>query len=118
MTDHCEAIDLVLHEGEAGEIYNVGADNEADGMDVTRKILELLEKPDSLIEHVEDRPGHDMRYALDTTKLKALGWQQKHGFEDAMRLTAEWYVANESWWRPIKEGEDYQAYYRRNYANR
>ena len=118
VTDHCEAIDLVLHEGEAGEIYNVGADNEADGMDVTRKILELLEKPDSLIEHVEDRPGHDMRYALDTTKLKALGWQQKHGFEDAMRLTAEWYVANESWWRPIKEGEDYQAYYRRNYANR
>ena len=118
VTDHCEAIDLVLHKGETGQVYNVGAENEADGMVVTEKILELLEKPKELIQHVTDRPGHDMRYALDTTKIQALGWEQNHSFEDAMRLTVEWYVANEAWWRSIKEGGDYKAYYDRNYSGR
>ncbi len=116
--DHCQAIDLVLHEGEPGEIYNVGAENEADGMTVTEKILELLEKPKSLIQYVKDRPGHDMRYALDTTKVRKLGWRPEHGFEDAMRLTVEWYESNEDWWRKTKEGADYQAYYDRQYHKR
>ena len=108
----------MLHEGEPGEIYNVGAENEADGMTVTEKILELLEKPKSLIQYVKDRPGHDMRYALDTTKVRKLGWRPEHGFEDAMRLTVEWYESNEDWWRKTKEGADYQAYYDRQYHKR
>jgi dTDP-glucose 4,6-dehydratase len=118
VTDHCEAVDLVLHKGEAGEAYNVGGENEADGQVVTEKILEVLEKPIELIEYVKDRPGHDMKYSLNSSKLMALGWAPKHNFENSLRLTAEWYVANEQWWRPIKEGGDYQAYYKRNYENR
>ncbi|MFT5367778.1 MAG: dTDP-glucose 4,6-dehydratase [Candidatus Latescibacterota bacterium] len=118
VTDHCEAIDLVLHQGSVGEAYNVGGENEANGMDVVEKILEVLEKPRDLIQHVTDRPGHDMKYSLNATKVMDLGWKPKHDFESALRLTAEWYVASEDWWRKIKEGTDYQAYYRRNYKNR
>lgn len=116
--DHCEAIDLVLHRGVEGEAYNVGAENEADGVEVTEKILELLEKPKSLIQYVKDRPGHDMRYALDSSKVRALGWRPKYSFEEAMRLTIEWYVANEAWWRKIKESAEYRAYYERQYVKR
>lgn len=118
VVDHCEAIDLVLHKGTPGEVYNVGADNEEDGLVVTEKILDLIEKPRSLIEFVKDRPGHDMRYAMSTTKIRELGWSPRHGFEDALRLTAEWYLGNETWWRDIKEGAEYRAYYERNYRNR
>ena len=118
VTDHCEAVDLVLHKGEVGEAYNVGGENDADGQEVTEKILDVLEKPRELIEYVKDRPGHDMRYSLDSSKVKALGWSPKHNFENSLRLTAEWYVANEKWWREIKEGGEYQAYYKRNYENR
>ena len=116
--DHCDAIDLVLHRGEAGEAYNVGAENEADGVEITEKILELLEKPKRLIEYVTDRPGHDMRYALDSSRIKALGWRPICSLEEAMRLTVEWYVANEAWWRDIKESAGYRAYYERQYRNR
>jgi dTDP-glucose 4,6-dehydratase len=116
--DHCEAIDLVLHKGSPGEAYNVGGENEANGMDVVEKILEVLEKPRDLIQHVTDRPGHDMKYSLNSSKVMDLGWQPKHDFESALRLTAEWYVASENWWRKIKEGSDYQAYYERQYKNR
>ncbi|MDA0745391.1 MAG: dTDP-glucose 4,6-dehydratase [bacterium] len=118
VTDHCEAIDLVLHKGEIGEAYNVGGENEADGMVVTEKILEVLEKPKELIQYVKDRPGHDMKYSLDASRVMALGWKPKHDFESALRLTAEWYVANEDWWREIKARGDYQAYYQKQYRER
>ena len=118
VSDHCEAIDLVLQHGEPGQAYNVGGENEADGVTVTEKILELLEKPKALIQYVTDRPGHDMRYSLDSSKIRALGWTPKHSFEDALRLTAEWYLSNQAWWREIKERGDYQAYYRAQYENR
>jgi dTDP-glucose 4,6-dehydratase len=118
VTDHCEAIDLVLHKGAAGEAYNVGGENEANGVEVTRKILDLLEKPEDLIQYVTDRPGHDMRYSLDSSKIKALGWTPQHDFENALRLTVEWYAANEAWWRKIKKSGDYQAYYQKQYGGR
>ena len=118
VTDHCEAIDLVLHRGGVGEAYNVGGENEANGMHVVEKILAVLEKPRDLIQHVVDRPGHDMKYSLNAEKIMKLGWRPKHDFESALRLTAEWYVANEDWWREIKGGADYQAYYQRQYKNR
>lgn len=118
VTDHCEAIDIVLHRGESGEAYNVGADNDADGLALTQRILELLDKPGSLVQHVADRPGHDMRYALDSSKLKALGWQPRHSLNDAIARTVEWYVQNESWWRSIRESQDFRAYYARQYGSR
>lgn len=115
--DHCEAIRLVLDRGQPGEAYNVGAGNECENLDVALKILSLLGKPDDLMHHVPDRPGHDRRYSLDTTKLGRLGWRARHDFESALCKTVEWYAANEEWWRPIKSGE-YLEYYRRNYADR
>ncbi len=118
VTDHCEAIDMVLHKGNVGEAYNVGGENEANGLEVVEKILELLEKPEDLVSYVKDRQGHDMRYSLDASKVKALGWKPKHNFESALRLTAEWYVANEGWWQKIKESGGFQAYYQRQYAQR
>jgi len=118
VTDHCEAIDLVLHEGEAGQAYNVGAENDADGVALTERILDALGKPRSLIEFVADRPGHDMRYALDCSRLQALGWQPRHGLDDSIARTVEWYVENETWWRKIKESWEFRAYYARQYGNR
>ncbi len=116
--DHCTAIDLVLHQGCIGEAYNVGGDNDATGIEVVRTILHMLGKPESLIQHVADRPGHDLRYALDSSKLKALGWQPQCNYDEAMRRTVQWYVENESWWRSIKGGDDFREYYRRNYGKR
>ena len=115
--DHASAIDLVLHKGAPGEIYNVGGENERHNIDVTRLILKLLGKPDSLIKHVEDRPGHDRRYALNCDKIKALGWQQSGDFETLLARTVEWYKRNEWWWRKIKTGE-YLEYYKRQYEQR
>lgn len=115
--DHCSAIDLVLRRGQPGEAYNVGAGNERENLEVARTILELLGKPESLIQPVADRPGHDRRYSLDSTKLRALGWAPRHDFLAAMELTVEWYQKNEWWWRKLKSGE-YLAYYRRNYEER
>ena len=116
--DHCAAIDLVLHQGELGEVYNVGGDNDATGIEVARYILERLGKPESLIQFVEDRKGHDARYSLDSGKIKSLGWTPRYDFEAAMRLTVDWYVENEGWWREIKSREDYKEYYRRQYKQR
>lgn len=119
--DHCEGIDTVLHQGQPGEFYNVGAggDNERNVLEVTDTILRLLNKPKSLIRHVKDRPGHDVRYSLDCSKLKALGWQPKHSFEAAMAKTVKWYVENETWWRKIKEkSEEYKKFYAKQYNNR
>jgi dTDP-glucose 4,6-dehydratase len=116
--DHCAAIDLVLHQGETGQAYNVGGDIDATGIEVARFILEYLKKPDSLIQFVEDRKGHDERYALDSDKIKALGWEPRYNFEEAMRQTLDWYLANEEWWREVKEREDYREYYRCQYGKR
>lgn len=115
--DHCEAIDLVLHKGQLGEIYNVGTGVETDNIDMAHKILELLDKPHSLITHVVDRAGHDRRYALDLSKLRALGWTPRHTFDQALEKTVKWFVENEGWWRPIKSGE-YLKYYQKQYVER
>ncbi len=116
--DHCEAIDIVLHGGDIGEVYNIGTGTEMRNIDMTRLILELLGKPQSLIQPVRDRPGHDRRYALDVTKICSLGWEPAHSCEEAIEKTVRWYVENEWWWRPVKSGEHYQEYYRRQYEGR
>ncbi len=115
--DHCEAIDLVLHRGRPGEVYNVGTGVETYNIDMAHKILDLLGKPHSLIIHVADRAGHDRRYALDVSKLRALGWTPGHTFDQALDKTVRWFVDNEWWWRPIKTGE-YLEYYHKQYVER
>jgi dTDP-glucose 4,6-dehydratase len=117
VTDHCEGIDVVLHRGVAGEAYNVGTSVETRNIDMAHKILDLLGKPRSLITYVKDRAGHDRRYALDTDKLRALGWQSNHTFDQALEKTVKWYVDNPAWWRPIKSGE-YRDYYHKQYVSR
>ena len=116
--DHCQGIDLVLHKGRAGEVYNVGSGVETYNVDMARLILRLLGKPEDLIQHVTDRPGHDRRYSLNCDKLRALGWSSAHTFEQAVEKTVEWYVDNEWWWRKIRSGEYYREYYERNYGQR
>jgi dTDP-glucose 4,6-dehydratase len=115
--DHAAGVDLVLHEGESGEVYNIGGGNERHNIEVTRLILKRLGKPETLIKRVTDRPGHDRRYALDCAKAKALGWMPAHTFEEAVAETVDWFVKNEWWWRPIKSGE-FKEYYQRQYAER
>lgn len=99
--DNCVAIDIILHKGRKGEIYNVAAGNEKTNLEVTQFILNELGKPHSLISHVKDRPAHDRRYSLDTTKTRKLGWKPTQHFEDALRKTIHWYVNNECWWKPL-----------------
>jgi len=115
--DHCEGIDTVLHKGKIGEIYNIGSGVEIRNIDMAKEILRLLNKPESLIQYVEDRPGHDRRYSLDTTNLQALGWRCRHPFQEALEKTVKWYVENEWWWRKIKSGE-YREWYERQYGRR
>jgi len=116
--DHCEGIDVVLHRGQPGEIYNVGTGVETQNIVMARRILDLLGKPYSLIQPVKDRPGHDRRYSLNCDKLKALGWESRHTFEQALEKTVRWYVENEWWWRPIKSGAHFEEYYTRQYQGR
>ena len=116
--DHCEGIDVVLHKGALGEIYNVGTGQEMTNIEMTRIVLETLGKPESLIKHVEDRAGHDRRYALDVSKLRALGWESRHTCAEAVEKTVRWYAENESWWRPIKSGALYKDYYAQQYGKR
>jgi dTDP-glucose 4,6-dehydratase len=117
--DHCSAIDLVIDKGVDGEVYNIGGGNEVPNVELTRRILQLTGKPDSLIRPVADRLGHDRRYALDTAKLRALGWAPRHAFADGLAATVEWYKASPWWWRPIKhEDPAYQAYYKAQYSTR
>ena len=116
--DHCEAIDLVLHKGEIGGIYNVGTGTEMQNIDMAHLVLDLLKKPESLVQPVRDRPGHDRRYALNVSKICALGWEPADTCEEAIEKTVRWYVDNEWWWRPIKSGEHYQEYYKRQYQGR
>ncbi|MCG2825363.1 MAG: dTDP-glucose 4,6-dehydratase [Thermoplasmatales archaeon] len=99
--DNCEAIDVVMQKGKNGEVYNIGSGNEKTNIDITKLILKELKKPESLVQHVNDRPGHDRRYSLDVTKIKNLGWKQKHGFKEAMHKTIKWYVNNRWWWESL-----------------
>jgi dTDP-glucose 4,6-dehydratase len=115
--DHCAAVELVLREGRRGEVYNVGGGEEVENRDLTARILELTGTDESLIRHVDDRPGHDRRYSLDTSRLRSLGWEPKHVLADGLPETVEWYRENRDWWEPIKSGE-YLAYYRKQYAAR
>jgi len=117
VADHCVGIDTVLRKGTPGEVYNVGAGNEINTITLARAILGRLGKPENLMTFVPDRPGHDRRYAVDCSKLKALGWDLEYTFETALNATVDWYVANQDWWRPLKSGE-YLEYYQRNYGNR
>ncbi|MDE3077161.1 MAG: GDP-mannose 4,6-dehydratase, partial [Chloroflexota bacterium] len=115
--DHCAGIDLVLREGEAGEIYNIGANVHLNTIQVADRILALLGKPAGLKHFVEDRPGHDRRYSVDSSKLRALGWQPRHSLDNTFECTVAWYRDHQPWWRPIKTGE-FAAYYQRQYGQR
>ena len=116
--DHCKAIDLIIHKGREGEVYNVGGHNEMKNIDIVKLICKELGKPESLITHVADRKGHDMRYAIDPAKIhNELGWLPETSFSDGIRMTIQWYLDNREWWEEIISGE-YQNYYDRMYNNR
>jgi dTDP-glucose 4,6-dehydratase len=115
--DHCAGIEQVLRHGDPGSVYNIGGGNEHENIRVAHQILEHLGKPANLIRHVTDRPGHDRRYAVDCSRLKALGWRPSVVFEEGLRLTVEWYSQHQKWWRRIKSGE-FRAYYEQMYRNR
>lgn len=116
--DHCRAIDLVLHKGVNGEVYNVGGNNERTNIQIVKRILAELGKAEGLIKYVKDRPGHDRRYAIDASKLtNELGWAPKYTFESGIKETIQWYLQNQAWWQHIVSG-DYKNYYERQYANR
>jgi len=117
--DHCRAIDLLIDQAANGEVYNIGGGNDVMNIDLTNRILTLVERPASLITPVADRKGHDRRYCLDTTKLQALGWAPQVPFEDGLAQTVNWYRTNEWWWRPIKEHDPaFRAYYAQQYEHR
>ncbi len=116
--DHCSAIDLVMRKGRIGEVYNVGGHNERTNLEVVKTILAQLGKPESLITYVTDRPGHDMRYAIDPTKIHSeLGWLPETKFDDGIKATINWYLENESWWKNILSG-DYQNYFQKMYVDK
>ncbi|MGI6084168.1 MAG: dTDP-glucose 4,6-dehydratase [Acetivibrionales bacterium] len=116
--DHCRAVDLIIHKGREGQVYNIGGHNEKTNLEVVKTILKELNKPESLIQFVADRPGHDMRYAIDPTKIhNELGWLPETKFEQGIKLTIQWYLENKPWWEHIINGE-YKDYYERMYGNR
>jgi len=118
VTDHCEAIDLIIHSGRIGEVYNIGGHNERTNLEVVKTILRELDKPETLITYVKDRAGHDMRYAIDPTKIKnELGWEPTTTFDEGIKKTVAWYLDNKSWWENIISGE-YQNYYSTMYKDR
>ncbi len=104
--DHCSGIDLLIEKGENGELYNIGGEQELTNLELTERILELMGKDKSSIKYVQDRPGHDLRYSLDCSKLKKLGWKQQHDITKGLEKTVKWYKDNEAWWRPIKKNMD------------
>jgi dTDP-glucose 4,6-dehydratase len=122
VADFASGVDMVLRRGQIGEIYNVGSPEPEGSMpvnlEVSRRILRYLGKPESLLQHVVDRPAHDRRYRVDPAKLQALGWRPQWDFARGLEATVQWYVDHEAWWRPIKSGEHHQAYYAQNYADR
>jgi dTDP-glucose 4,6-dehydratase len=115
--DHCAGIELVVRAGEPGEIYNVGGGDEHENLEVAQRLIDLTGADPSLLRRVEDRPGHDRRYSLDSAKLEVLGWRPQTGFADGLAATVEWYRANRPWWEPIKSGS-YREYYERQYGQR
>ncbi|WP_145028193.1 dTDP-glucose 4,6-dehydratase [Paenibacillus sp. Y412MC10] len=116
--DHCSAIDLVIHKGRIGGVYNIGGNNERTNIHIVKTILAELNKPESLITYVQDRPGHDRRYGIDPTKItQELGWKPKHNFETGIKETIQWYLNNKEWWTRIQSGE-YQDYYAKQYGER
>jgi dTDP-glucose 4,6-dehydratase len=115
--DNCAAIDLVLRQGHDGEVYNIGGGHEVENIVLTRQILHLTGKPETLIQPVKDRPGHDRRYSVDSKKVRQLGWAPRHKFGDALAATVAWYREHEAWWRPLKSGE-FRAYYAKQYGAR
>jgi dTDP-glucose 4,6-dehydratase len=116
--DHCKALDVVLHKGKVGEIYNMSGGNERTNLEITHLILKTLKKPESLIRHVQDRPAHDRRYCLDSSKIKSeLGWQPEISFEEGISKTVDWYSSHQEWWQRIKSGE-YLKYYEKHYLHR
>ncbi|PAK52029.1 dTDP-glucose 4,6-dehydratase [Paenibacillus sp. 7541] len=116
--DHCSAIDLVIHKGRLGEVYNIGGNNERTNIHIVQTILKELGKPESLITYVEDRPGHDRRYGIDPTKItEELGWKPKHNFETGIKETIQWYLDNQDWWTRIQSGE-YRQYLTKQYGTR
>jgi dTDP-glucose 4,6-dehydratase len=117
VSDHAAAIDAVLRQGTSGETYNVPGGSEMENRDIVRLLLEQLGKPWSLVRHVEDRPGHDRRYAMDGSKIAALGWRPRTAFDAGLAETVDWYVANEGWWRAART-DDWDAYYERQYGAR
>jgi dTDP-glucose 4,6-dehydratase len=114
--DHCAAVELVLHEGDPGGVYNVGGE-ERENLDVIGRIVELTGADAALVRHVDDRPGHDRRYSVDSARVRALGWEPRREFEASLAETVGWYRENRAWWEPIKSGE-YLDYYKRQYADR
>jgi dTDP-glucose 4,6-dehydratase len=117
--DHCRALDLVIERGDSGEVYNIGGGNEVRNVDLTHRILDLVQRPATLIRSVADRQGHDRRYALDTTKVRALGWSPSADFADGLARTVAWYRENEWWWRPVKEKDPaFREYYDSQYGAR
>lgn len=118
VADHCEAIDLILHKGREGEVYNVGGHNERTNLEVVKTILRELDKPESLIEFVTDRPGHDLRYAIDPSKIESeLGWKPAYRFDTGIHQTIQWYLENREWWENIISGE-YTNYFEKMYGER
>jgi dTDP-glucose 4,6-dehydratase len=115
--DNCAGIDLVLRQGGEGQVYNIGGGHEVENVVLTRQILQLTGKPETLIQPVKDRLGHDRRYSVDSTKVRQLGWTPRHPFADALRTTVTWYREHEAWWRPLKSGE-FRAYYEKQYGHR
>jgi dTDP-glucose 4,6-dehydratase len=119
--DHCKGIDIAFHQGTPGEVYNVGGDHACEryNIDVVKAILGYLNKPDSLIRYVQDRPGHDRRYSMDCTKLRALGFAPETDFEKRLEETVRWYVDNPAWWRKIKEKQaEWKSFTEKWYADR
>ena len=117
--DHAAAIEFLIERGESGEVYNVAGGNERENIEITRRVLQILGKPESLVRHVEDRAGHDRRYSLDAGKLARLGFSPKRGFEEGLEETVRWYLEREDWWRPIKEQDgEFRAFYQSQYRDR
>jgi dTDP-glucose 4,6-dehydratase len=115
--DHCRAVDKVLHLGEIGQVYNIGTGHEMENLTMVEILLNALDRPDDLIRHVADRPGHDRRYSLNVDKIRQLGWEPEYTLDEAITMTAHWYRDNEWWWRKIKAGE-FQTYYEAQYGER
>ncbi|MCI8466043.1 MAG: dTDP-glucose 4,6-dehydratase [Lachnospiraceae bacterium] len=118
VSDHCAAIDLIIRKGKVGEVYNIGGHNERTNLEVVKTILKALDKPESLIQYVTDRPGHDRRYAIDPTKIETeLGWEPKYTFDTGIAMTIQWYLDNQEWWKHILSGE-YSNYFENMYGDR